>query len=53
MRGDARMTLVVRPLEDGDQGLLERVEAGVLDRWVDPGLADAFLRDPARATAWP
>ena len=40
------MTLVVRPLEDGDQGLLERVEAGVLDRGVDPGLADAFLRDP-------
>ena len=40
------MTLVVRVLEDGDQGLLERVEAGVFDREVDPSLADAFLRDP-------
>ena len=40
------MTLVVRVLEDGDQGLLERVEAGVFDREVDPILADAFLRDP-------
>ena len=40
------MTLVVRLLGDGDQGLLERVEAGVFDRDVDPSLADAFLRDP-------
>ena len=30
------MTLTIRVLEDGDQGLLERVEAGVLDRGVDP-----------------
>jgi aminoglycoside 6'-N-acetyltransferase I len=40
------MTLVVRLLEDGDQGLLERVAPGVFDRGVDPSLADAFLRDP-------
>lgn len=40
------MTLVVRVLEDGDQALLARVEAGVFDLDIDPSLADAFLRDP-------
>jgi aminoglycoside 6'-N-acetyltransferase I len=39
------MTLIVRLLEDGDQALLERVAPGVFHREVDPGLADAFLRD--------
>jgi aminoglycoside 6'-N-acetyltransferase I len=39
------MTLVVRLLKDGDQGLLEGVAPGVFDREVDPRLADAFLRD--------
>ena len=33
-------------LEDGDQGLLERVAPEVFDHDVDPLLADAFLRDP-------
>ena len=40
------MTLVVRVLEDGDQGLLGRVAPDVFDHDVDPALADAFLRDP-------
>ena len=40
------MTLVVRLLEDGDQGLLGRVAPEVFDHAVDPLLADAFLRDP-------
>jgi ribosomal protein S18 acetylase RimI-like enzyme len=40
------MTLVVRLLEDGDQGVLERVEPMVFDHAVDPELADAFPRDP-------
>jgi ribosomal protein S18 acetylase RimI-like enzyme len=40
------MSLVVRLVEDGDQGLLEGVAPGVFDRGVDPRLADAFLRDP-------
>ena len=44
--GDRRMTLVVRLLEDGDQGLLGRVAPEVFDHAVDPLLADAFLRDP-------
>ena len=40
------MTLVVRLLEDGYQGVLGRVAPGVFDHEVDPTLADAFLRDP-------
>ena len=44
--GDRRMNLVVRLLEDGDQGLLGRVAPEVFDHAVDPLLADAFLRDP-------
>ena len=40
------MTLVVRLLEDGDQGVLGRVAPDVFDHDVDPALADAFLRDP-------
>ena len=40
------MTLVVRLLEDGDQGLLGRVAPDVFDHEVVPALADAFLRDP-------
>jgi aminoglycoside 6'-N-acetyltransferase I len=40
------VTLLVRLLKDGDQELLERVDAGVFDRDVDPRWADAFLRDP-------
>ena len=44
--GGRRMTLVVRVLEDGDQGLLGGVAPGVFDLDVDPRLADAFLRDP-------
>ena len=43
------MTLVVRPPEDGDQGVLERVAAKAFDHDVDPKLADAFLR-ATRAT---
>ena len=40
------MSVVVRLLEDGDQGLLGRVAPDVFDHAVDPLLADAFLRDP-------
>jgi ribosomal protein S18 acetylase RimI-like enzyme len=40
------MTVVVRLLEDGDQGLLERVAPEVFDHAVDPAWADAFLRCP-------
>ena len=43
---DPRMTLVVRPLEDGDQGVLANVLPNVFDHAIDPALADAFLHDP-------
>ena len=48
--GDRRMTLVVRLLEDGDQGLLGRVAPEVFDHDVDPAVGRRF---PARSAAPP
>lgn len=40
------MSIVVRPLHDGDQALLGRAVPGAFDHTIDPDLADRFLRDP-------